>query len=52
MRNADEVLVGHVGAGHGQLEVAAVKQARADVLQLEGRQLGQLAADATEHMVV
>ena len=50
--DADEVLVWHVGAGHREFEVAAVEQARAHVLQLQGRQLGQLPTDATEHVVV
>lgn len=52
VRDADEVLVGHVGAGHGELEVAAAEQVGADVLQLQRRQLRQLAADAPEHVVV
>ena len=40
--DADDLPVGHVAAGHGELEVAAHQQLRRDVLQLQLRQFRQL----------
>lgn len=48
----DDLLVRHVGAGHGQLEVAAAVQPLAHVLQLQRRQPTQLREYAPDHVVV